>query len=109
MPCLVCFLGFIPFFLGDEAACRLRMSAERHAMRELPGPLRPILGIYEAEDYDLVTMSFGVTRQTIPRQASKHQTKHHLSGQIQKVRPGFPSAAALASLAPSHPGEGLNG
>ena len=74
-------------------------------------PLHQILGIYEAEYYDLVTMSFDsfVTRQTHPRQASKHQAKHHLSGQIQKVRPGFPSAAALASLALSHLGEGLNG
>jgi hypothetical protein len=33
--------------------------------------------------------------------------KHHLSGQVQKVRPGFPSAAALASLVQSHPGRML--
>jgi hypothetical protein len=60
---------------------------------------------------DLVTTSFGsfVAGRTIPRQASMHQAKHHLSGQVQKVRPGFSSAAALASLARSHPGEGLNG
>ena len=69
------------------------------------GPLHPILGIYEAEYYDLVTTSFGsfVTGRNHPRQASKHQAQHHLSGQVQKVRPGFPSAAALASLARSHP------
>jgi hypothetical protein len=58
-------------FLDDEAACGLRRSAERHAMREtpekLPGPLHPVLGIYEAEYYDLVTTSFGsfVTGRTI--------------------------------------------
>jgi len=37
----------------------LRRSAERHAMRELRGPLHPVLGIYEAEYCDLVTTSLG--------------------------------------------------
>lgn len=72
----------------------------------------PILGIYEAEYYDLVTTSFGsfVTGRNHPRQASKHQAEHHLSGQVQKVRPGFPSARriSIASTVPPWE-EGLNG